>query len=189
MKFSLAFLFALFLIAAEAQDSDFEERKYTDEKKIGKIITVEFNVAFGILDVESVTMAGLQTSYGVEWGKQWTFAAGTGLHLYESERFLPLFAEVRYSPGKGPTRFLLGSSIGTYYGLQDDVWDRYINPFLGFSHEAFDKVHFTVTLGLTYKEYEVRNERVRLPGGGFSNISGTTEVVGQFFSIRFGCRL
>ncbi|HKK40423.1 MAG TPA: hypothetical protein VJ949_13465, partial [Cryomorphaceae bacterium] len=63
-----------------------------------------------------------------------------------------------------------------------------INPFMGFSIQTFDNVHFTVSLGIIYKEYDVPKEPVRLPGGGFSNISGSREVVGRFFSVRFGCR-
>jgi hypothetical protein len=188
MKFVLILLFALTVLSLSAQDSEFDERKYTKESKYEKVFTVEFNMAFGILDVESVTMAGLQTSYGIELGDQFTAAAGTGLHLYGSERFLPLFGEFRYLPGRGQTRILLGGSFGAYYGGQENQWDRYINPFLGFSNQAFDNIHFTVSLGLIYKEYIVSNERVRLPGGGFSNISGTREVVGRFFSVRFGCR-
>ena len=188
MRLVFTLLLAFAIQALDAQDSGFEERKYTKENTTTKAITVEFNMAFGILDVESVTMAGLQTSYGFEFGDQIMVGAGTGLHLYESERFLPLFAEFRYLPGTGPTRIMLGGSVGAYYGLQENVWDRYINPFMGFSHQVFDHVHFTVSLGITYKEYEVPIEPVRLPGGGFSNVAGTREVVGRFFSVRFGCR-
>jgi hypothetical protein len=188
MRFVSILLFALTVLSLSAQDSEFEERKYTKEKKYVKVVTVEFNMAFGILDVESVTMAGLQTSYGIELGDHFTASVGTGLHLYESERFLPLFGEFRYLPGKGSTRIMLGSSIGAYYGGDENSWDRYINPFMGFSNQAFDNIHFTVSLGLTYKEYLVPNEPMRLPGGGFSNISGTREVIGRFFSVRFGCR-
>jgi len=183
---------ALFLICislgVNGQNTEFEERKYTKEKKFKELFTVEFNMAFGILDVESVTMAGLQTSYGIEIGDQFTAGLGTGLHLYESERFLPIFSEFRYLPGTGATRIMFGSSIGAYYGGQESKWDRYINPFLGFSNQAFENVHFTFSIGLIYKEYNVPNEPVRLPGGGFSNIAGTRDVVGRFFSIRFGCR-
>ncbi|MCZ4407200.1 hypothetical protein O3Q51_00160 [Cryomorphaceae bacterium 1068] len=188
MRFVFSLLLTLISLGICAQDSDFEERKYTKEKKLNSLFTVEFNMAFGILDVESVTMAGLQTSYGIELGDQLTVGAGTGLHLYESERFLPLFGEFRYLPGNGSTRIMLGGSIGAYYGGDDNSWDRYINPFMGFSNQAFENIHFTVSLGITYKEYQVPNEPVRLPGGGFSNIAGTREVIGRFFSVRFGCR-
>jgi hypothetical protein len=188
MRLILSFLFFTLLLNAFAQDSDFEERKYTKKKNFKKIITVEFNTAFGILDVESVTMAGLQTSYGVIWNDKFSLSGGTGIHLYESERFLPLFGEVRYTPGKGNTRILLGGSAGAYYAWQLKEWDRYINPFLGFTYQAFDHVHFTFSIGLVYKEYEVPNEPVRLPNGTISNVAGTREVLGRFFSVRFGCR-
>jgi len=188
MKFAFALLLVFFITFAHSQDSEFEQRKYTKEKKYEKVFTVEFNMGFGILDVESVTMAGLQTTYGVIWKDQFSLTGGLGLHLYESERFLPLFGELRYTPGKGNTRILMGSSVGAYYGWVINDWDRYINPFLGFTHQALDHVHFTFSLGLTYKEYRVPNEPIRLPGGGFSNVAGTREVIGRFFSVRFGCR-
>jgi len=188
MRLVCTLLLGLTMLGVSAQNSEFEERKYTKEKKFKKVITVEFNAGFGILDVESVTMAGLQTSYGLELGNHFTVGAGTGLHLYESERFLPLFGEFRYFAGSGSTRIMLGSSIGAYLGGEENNWDRYINPFMGFSIQTFDNVHFTVSLGIIYKEYDVPKEPVRLPGGGFSNISGSREVVGRFFSVRFGCR-
>jgi len=188
MRFFFALFMAFTVFSVFAQDAEFEERKYTKEKNFEKIFTVEFHMAFGILDVESVTMAGLQTSYGIKLGDHFTVSAGTGLHLYASERFLPLFGEFRYLPGEGSTRFMLGSSLGAYFGGDESSWDRYINPFMGFSNQAFENIHFTVSLGLTYKEYVVPNEPVRLPGGGFSNIAGTREVIGRFFSVRFGCR-
>ena len=188
MRFVLA-LFPVFIsLGVSCQNTEFEDRKYTRENKYEKVSTVEFNMAFGILDVESVTMAGLQASYGVELKDQFSLAAGTGIHLYASERFLPLFGEFRYLPGRGATRIMFGGSFGAYYGGDENRWDRYINPFMGFSNQAFENIHFTVSLGLTYKEYTVPNEPVRLPGGGFSNIAGTREVIGRFFSIRFGCR-
>jgi hypothetical protein len=188
MRFVLAVFLVFLSLGGYCQNTEFEERKYTKENKYEKVFTVEFHMAFGILDVESVTMAGLQTSYGVELGDQFTLAAGTGLHLYASERFLPLFGEFRYLPGRGSTRIMFGGSFGAYYGGDENSWDRYINPFLGFSNQAFENIHFTVSLGLTYKEYTVPKEPVRLPGGGFLNISGTREVIGRFFSVRFGCR-
>jgi len=188
----MRFVFTLFLVivslAVYSQNTEFEDRKYTKKNKNEEVFTVEFNMAFGILDVESVTMAGLQTSYGVELGDQLTIAAGTGLHLYASERFLPLYGEFRYLPGTGKTRIMLGGSFGAYYGGDENRWDRYLNPFMGFSNQAFENIHFTVSIGVTYKEYTVPKEPVRLPGGGFSNISGTREVIGRFFSVRFGCR-
>lgn len=187
----MRFVFSLLLfitLSVHAQDSDFEERKYTKEKNFVKVVTIEFNMAFGILDVETVSMAGLQSTYGIEAGDHLTVGLGTGLHLYESERFLPLFGEFRYLPGEGPTQIMVGSSIGAYYGGAQNEWDRYINPFLGFSHRAFEGVHFTFSIGITYKEYKVQKIPVRLPNGSISNIAGTREVIGRFFSVRFGCR-
>jgi hypothetical protein len=184
-------IFAVLLLCSalvHGQDEDFEERKYTKEKGFEDVVTIEFNMAFGLLDVEGVTMAGLQTTYGVEIGNSFTVGAGTGLHLYDSERFLPVFAEVRWLPGKSKTHFMLGGSIGAYYGGEDQVWDRYLNPFMGFSHQAFESVEFTLSVGLIYKEYEVPTQPERLPDGSISNIAGIEEVVGRFFSVRFGCR-
>lgn len=189
MRLIIGFLIIFFLscLTAMAQESDFEERKYTKENKIDWSLAVEFNTGFGILDVENENMAGIQALYGGSFADRFHLGAGTGIHLYADDRFLPLYLEGRYILGKGPTKFMLGASGGVYRALDQAEWERYINPFLGFTYEAFDHVALTISLGLVYKDYEIRKEPVRLPGGGFSNVAGTREIVGRFFSIRFGC--
>jgi len=166
---------------------DFEKRKYTDEKKIDWAFAVEFNTGLGILDVESVNMAGIQTMYGAALGEHFTTGLGTGIHLYEDNRFIPVYFEGRYMAGQGQTKFLIGTSLGAYAAIDQGQWERYINPFMGFTYEAFEHVALTISIGLTYKDYEVRLEPVRQPNGSFANVAGTEEIVGRFFSFRFGC--
>jgi len=171
------------------QEIDFDQIKYNKEKKLVDRVSIEFNVGFGLLEVENVNMAGIQTSYGIELKDYFSISLGSGLHLYESERYLPLYGEFRFSPGRSNTKLLLGSSIGTYYETENQIWDRYVNPFVGFSHNAFDNIELTLSIGLVYTEYDAPRESFRVPGGGVVNPSGTEEVIGRFFSIRFGCRI
>lgn len=190
-KTMLKALSCIFLVLFVSQlvcgQEDFAERKYTKENKVDWALSVEFNTGLGILDVESVTMGGLQSIYGASFSEKFIIGAGTGIHLYEDERFVPLYLEGRYMAGQGPTRFLLGTSLGAYSALDGNGWERYINPFMGFTYEGFEHVALTVSIGLVYKDYEVRLEPVRLLNGGFANIAGTEEIVGRFFSLRFGC--
>ncbi|MEM9052758.1 MAG: hypothetical protein AAGC47_11950 [Bacteroidota bacterium] len=189
LRYRLFFLSVLLSGSTFSQQTDFDQKKYVKEKKYEDLVSIEFNMGFGLLEVESVNMAGIQTSYFIELEDYFSIGAGTGLHLYESERFTPLFGEFRFLPGKGDTRLLLGSSIGTYYGWEEQIWDRYLNPFVGFSHKAYDNIELTISIGLVYTEYDVPRESFRLPNGSVSNPSGTEEVIGRFFSIRFGCRI
>lgn len=191
MKSCITVLFIFFsfgFVLAQTDTNQFEERKYTKSKNIDPALGMEFNVGFGILDVESVTMAGIQGFYGAKFNEKLILGGGFGIHLYEAERFLPLFVEGRYLMGVDQTRFMIGTSLGAYWGWEQSIWQQYFNPYMGFAHKAFDHVELTISIGLIYKPYEVRLEPVRLPGGGFSNVSGTEEVIGRFFSIRFGCQ-
>ena len=172
-----------------SQKGDFDQKKYLKEEKFDDQVSIEFNMGFGLLEVENVNMAGIQTAYSINLADYFSIGAGTGLHLYESERYLPLFGEFRFLPGKGKTRLLLGSSIGTYYAWEDQIWDQYLNPFVGFSHKAYDNIELTFSIGLIYKEYDAPRESFRIPNGAVINPSGTEEVIGRFFSIRFGCRI
>jgi hypothetical protein len=148
---------------------------------------IDPNFGLGILDVEGIAVAGLQTAHGFWFGDHFSAGLGTGIDLYESDRFIPLYFEGRAYLGNRKTRFMAGFSWGAYLATSDASWENYINPFLGFTYNAFDHIAFSLSLGLIYKQYDVRREPVRLPNGTVDNIAGTRRVTGEFVVVRFGC--